>query len=217
MNISKDTELENCAAQKLGLKRGVVKIAPFCDVWKQYFEEEKELLYKLLGTDAVDIQHIGSTAVPGLSAKPIIDIMVGVKALNDGLKHVETLEKQGYEFRGEAGIPGRLFFAKGSPEFRTHHLHMVEYKSDFWINHLLFRDYLIQHSDTAKEYERVKMGLAQKYEFDREAYTEGKSEFIQEVLRRARTEKKTYFFPLNLDMYCATDDDGRSFGRQSSC
>ncbi len=99
----------------IGLECGAVKIMPYNPGWRQCFAKEKELLYVLLSKDAVDIQHIGSTAVPGLSAKPIIDIMVGIKALNAGLADIELLEGQGYEYRGEAGMPGRLFFVKGSP------------------------------------------------------------------------------------------------------
>lgn len=172
----------------IGLQRGAVRVVPYNPIWKQCFEEEKILLDHLLQKDAVNVQHVGSTAVPGLSAKPIIDIMVGVENLTDGLKYVEALEEHRYEFRGDAGIPGRLFFAKGSPEFRTHHLHMVQYRSEFWVNHLLFRDYLITYGDAAKEYERIKTELANQYESDRMAYTDGKSDFIQSILCRAREE-----------------------------
>lgn len=182
----------------IGLQRGAVRVVPYNPIWKQCFEEEKILLEHLLQKDAIDVQHVGSTAVPGLSAKPIIDIMVGVENLNDGLKYVEALEEHGYEFRGDAGIPGRLFFAKGSPEFRTHHLHMVQYHSEFWVNHLLFRDYLITYGDAAKEYERIKTELASQYESDRTAYTDGKSGFIQSILCRARED---FILPMSFDGY----------------
>lgn len=170
----------------IGLAQGVVKIVPYCSSWNDHFRDEKEILCKLLDLHVLDIQHIGSTAVPGLSAKPIIDIMAGVRSLEDGLGCVEVLERQGYAFKGEAGIPGRLFFTKEQHDFRTHHLHMVEYHSEFWCNHLLFRDYLIKHPDTAKLYEQMKWELAQKHPFDREAYTDGKSDFIVEVLKCAK-------------------------------
>lgn len=176
----------------IGLERGKVEIKPYNPMWKHCFEEERNLLKALLEKDAVDIQHIGSTAIPGISAKPIIDIAVGVRELNDGLKHIEALEKHGYEFRGEAGIPGRLFFAKGSPDFRTHHLHMVEYNSEIWANHLLFRDYLKSHNDAVEEYRNLKKELAQKFQFDRVAYTDGKSDFIQGIIGRAKDDFLMY-------------------------
>ncbi|WP_205665661.1 GrpB family protein [Anoxybacter fermentans] len=169
----------------LGLKRGIVKLHPYTNEWKRLYEEEKNLLWSSIGNYVVDIQHIGSTSIPGIEAKPIIDIMVGVRNLEDGEKCVEFLEKLGYEYKGEHGIPGRLFFAKGDSTMRTHHLHMVEWNSDFWRNHLLFRNYLRKHEDVAEEYLKLKRELAEKFAKDRDAYTAGKADFIQRVLKKA--------------------------------
>lgn len=124
-----------------------------------------------------------SAALP--SAKPIIDIAVAVRQIADAESCVIPLESIGYEYRGEQGIPGRHFFAKGEP--RTHHLHLVEADSVFWRSHLLFRDYLRQHADVAAEYETLKRRLAIEYKDNREAYTEGKAAFIENVLRAAGT------------------------------
>jgi GrpB-like predicted nucleotidyltransferase (UPF0157 family) len=132
------------------------------------------------------IEHVGSTAICGLSAKPIIDIAVAVREIAYASKCVTLLEQIGYEYRGEQGITGRHFFAKGDP--RTHHLHMVELSSDFWVGHLLFRNYLRQHRETAEEYERLKRDLAQKHKENREAYTEGKVPFIEGVVKAARSD-----------------------------
>lgn len=152
--------------------------------WPRRYEEEEGRIVAALGELAVGIEHVGSTAVPGLGAKPIIDIMVGVARLEDGERCVGPLERLGYEYRGEAGIPGRLFFGKGRP--RTHHVHVTEHGSDFWERLLLFRDFLRAHSRMAAEYHNLKKELAARYRSDREAYTEAKTHFIRSVEERAR-------------------------------
>ena len=167
----------------LGLPIGTVKLKPHSELWHQLFAEEEIKLCDAIGEHVVAIEHVGSTAICGLSAKPIIDIAVGVQEIADAEKCVIPLESIGYEYRGERGVPGRYYFVKGNP--RTHHLHMVEIKSDFWRNHLLFRDYLRQHPDIAEKYETIKRGLARKYKDDRERYTEGKAAFIESILKVA--------------------------------
>lgn len=167
----------------LGLQKGTVTLAPHTELWHQLFAEEEARLREAIGGRVVAIEHVGSTAVCGLSAKPIIDIAAAVREAADAESCVGPLENLGYEYRGEGGIAGRYYFVKGEP--RTHHLHVVELGSEFWRSHLLFRDYLRQHRETAEEYERLKRGLAEKYGRDRGAYTEGKASFIEEVLRRA--------------------------------
>jgi GrpB-like predicted nucleotidyltransferase (UPF0157 family) len=147
------------------------------------FAEEETQLRHAIGARAVAIEHVGSTAVCGLSAKPIIDIAVAVREIADAAKCVAQLEGIGYKSRGERGIPGRQYFTKGDP--RTHHLHMVESGGDLWRNHLLFRDYLRQRPEVAKEYENLKTELARKHTENREAYTEGKAAFIEGVLKAA--------------------------------
>lgn len=167
----------------LGLQKGIVKLAPHTELWHQLFAEEEARLREAIGEHVVAIEHIGSTAICGLPAKPIIDIAAAVREAVDAQACVRLLENIGYEYRGESGIAGRYYFVKGEP--RTHHLHMVESGSDFWRDHLLFRDYLRRHREVAEKYERLKRDLAIKYEKDRGAYTEGKSRFIEEVLKRA--------------------------------
>ena len=167
----------------LGLLKGTVRLVPHTEVWHQLFVEEAIRLRNAIGEHAVAIEHMGSTAVCGLAAKPILDIGVSLARLSDGVACINTIENIGYEYRGEAGIAGRFYFVKGEP--RTHHLHMVEAGSEFWKRHLLFRDYLLNHSDVAKKYEKLKLELAQKYSHDREAYTLGKSAFIEGVVMAA--------------------------------
>jgi len=117
---------------------------PHTELWHQLFAEEKARLLEGVATYPLAIEHVGSTAVCGLSAKPIIDIAISVRQISDSERCVIPLEGIGYKYRGEQGIPCRDFFAKG--ELRTHHLHIVEAASDFWRNHLLLGDYLRQHS-----------------------------------------------------------------------
>jgi GrpB-like predicted nucleotidyltransferase (UPF0157 family) len=167
----------------LGLQKGKVKIVPHTELWHQLFAEEETRLREAIGEQVVAIEHVGSTAICGLPAKPIIDIAAAVRDAADAERCIRPLEGIGYEYRGNGGIAGRHYFVKGEP--RTHHLHMVQLDSDFWRDHLLFRDYLRMHQEVAEEYERLKTDLAMKYVGNREAYTEGKSRFIEEVLKRA--------------------------------
>ncbi len=115
---------------------------------------------------------------------PIIDIMVGVACLPPDERGTSTLSRFGYESLGEYGIPGRFFFCKGKP--RSFHVHMVKHDSDFYERHILFRDCLRSHPEVARQYETLKRELARRYASDRDAYTEGKTEFVKAVLERAR-------------------------------
>lgn len=156
---------------------------PHTELWHDLFAQEEGRVRLALGEYALAIEHVGSTAICGLSAKPIIDIAVAMQEIADVERCVTALEQIGYEYRGEQGIPGRHFFGKGEP--RTHHLHIVEMDSEFWRNHLLFRDYLGKHREVAAKYEKLKRELAEKYKGNREAYTEGKAAFIEGVLNDA--------------------------------
>ena len=167
----------------LGLPKGIVKLEAHTEIWQQLFVEEATRIREAIGEYVTAIEHVGSTSIDGIAAKPIIDMAIGLKNLADGEKCVVPLENVGYEYRGEYGIAGRFYFVKGEP--RTHHLHMVSADSDFWRSHLLFRDYLRAHSSVAKEYERLKIDLAEKFPDNRDAYLEGKSVFIENVLRVA--------------------------------
>ena len=167
----------------LGLGNDKVSLSPYQNAWSKLFKEEKKRLEEVIGNDVLDIQHIGSTAVPGLSAKPILDIGVAVKSFEAAFALVSSIEELGYTYRGENGIPRRHYFVKGSPDKRTHHLHMFEKTNEEWTTHLLFRDYLRAHPEVAAAYQQLKEDLAAKHPNDRKAYTDGKHEFIQAVLR----------------------------------
>jgi GrpB-like predicted nucleotidyltransferase (UPF0157 family) len=172
-----------------------VRLVDYDSRWLRIFEREKKRILKALGHKVVVVEHVGSTAVVGLGAKPIVDIMVGVRCLSDALECIEPLRKIGYEYvpEHEAVIPDRRFFRKGPENVpnRHFHLHMVEWKGEFWSDHLLFRDYLRAHPSEAGRYYRVKKRLAQKHGLNREAYTEAKSSFTERTLKKARVSSKT--------------------------
>jgi len=157
------------------------------------YEEEKQRILRLIGDVLLEIEHIGSTAVPEVGAKPIIDIMVAVRDLADAEQCIEPLQRIGYEHVPEYNdiIPERRYFHKGPPEGRTHHLHMVELRSDFWEKHILFRDFLRTHPEEAQEYHRLKNEFSAKYGRDRDGYTEAKTSFIESVIAKAQDSNAT--------------------------
>lgn len=167
----------------LGLENDTVRLTPYQPDWERAFLGERAWLHETLGNALLEVQHIGSTAVPGLSAKPILDIGVAVQDFNEAFAIVGPLEALGYTYRGEYGIARRHYFVKGKP--KTHHLHVLEHSSLEWRNHLRFRDYLRRHPNTAAEYAALKQRLAERFPRDREAYTDGKHAFIRAILNRA--------------------------------
>jgi GrpB-like predicted nucleotidyltransferase (UPF0157 family) len=172
----------------VGLENGTVRLTPYTNVWKQLFDEEKSHLQAAVGKYVLDIQHVGSTSIPGMVAKPIIDIAIAVNNFEEACVCLMPVEQLGYEYKGEYGIPRRHFFIKGNP--RTHHIHMNELGSRDWNDQLIFRNYLTQHQEYAKEYAELKMELARQYPADRQAYLERKAPFIGRVLQVARSEAK---------------------------
>jgi GrpB-like predicted nucleotidyltransferase (UPF0157 family) len=175
------------------LVREDVAIVPWDPAWPEAFRREKDYLLSLFPTGTFTrIEHIGSTAVPGLAAKPVIDMLIGVRSLEEAKRTVvPVLERLGYDYlwrptRGDNVGPWYAWFIKRNAEgARTHHLHLVEEHFEHW-ERLLFRDYLIGHPDTAEEYGALKLRIAEKFPNDRVAYTEGKSAFIARVMERAR-------------------------------
>ncbi len=156
--------------------------------WPVRYDAEKTCILEVIGAYIEDIQHVGSTSVPGLGAKPIIDIMIGIHDLSLVEKCVQPLENLGYEYLSEFGIPGRHYFRKPPDTvstLRTHHIHMVERNHREWRKHLLFRDYLRNHPEDARQYYLLKKALADKFGSDREGYTDAKTDFIQAILAKA--------------------------------
>jgi len=175
--------------------REEVTIVPYDPRWPELFRQEKAHLQSCLPHDLIRrIEHFGSTAVPGLAAKPIVDMLVEVTDLGETkARIVPILESQGYDYfwrptHGDDGPPFYAWFIKRNPQTgaRTHHIHMVENTfAEHW-DRLYFRDYLIERPEDAKEYERLKLRLSAELPNDRVAYTRGKTEFIKRVTAQAK-------------------------------
>ena len=162
--------------------------------WPRLFAEERQRLQAAIGEWAVVIEHVGSTSIPGIAAKPIIDIVVAVAELVDELKCITPLVEIGYDCKGEFGIPERVFFRKLTDTplpgqvtngiGRTHQVHMFQRDNIEVERHIAFRDYLRANPDARQAYEDLKRRLAAEHE-DIEAYADAKSEFVESVLRKA--------------------------------
>lgn len=171
--------------------RPPITIAGYDARWPAFYEEERGRILAAVGPWAADIQHVGSTAVPGLGAKPIIDIMIGLRSLEDARPCIPPLETIEYEYvpEYEVEMPYRRYFRRRLPDGHPvlgYHLHMVETTSGFWARHLLFRDYLREHPEVARAYEALKRRLAARYGSDHDGYTEAKTEFIHSIEKQAR-------------------------------
>ena len=169
----------------LGLKRGTVQVVAYRPEWRELFEQERRLLQQHVGHLALDIQHVGSTAVPGLDAKPILDIALAVASASAIPLCVPPLCRLGYIDRGDnGGDGGYLLVKEAAPEVRTHHLHIVTVDDPQWGNYLKFRDALRADETLRAKYAALKKGLQHEFPQDRRAYTAAKHEFIRGILRQ---------------------------------
>lgn len=162
-----------------------VEVVAYDPRWPAQFEEEAQQLRRVFGHDLLSLHHIGSTAVPGLPAKPILDIMPVVR----DIRQVDAIEagmlQLRYKPRGEYGIVGRRYFFKEREGQRTHHVHAFEQDHPAGGEHLLFRDYLRAHPEQAERYAALKIELAKQFPKDSRGYSEGKSAFISKLLQQA--------------------------------
>ncbi len=177
------------------LKKDHVDIVAYNSEWPMIASIEIKKLREILpSSKIIDIQHVGSTAIPGMAAKPIVDIQVAVKSLDEmKVIAIPVLQKLGYEYWYENPDPERMFFVKGMPPFgdkRTHHVHIVEPTSRHWSEKIDFTDYLIAHPEIAKEYQQLKIKLAEQHTYDREEYTNAKGEFVKKILKLAQQNIK---------------------------
>ena len=167
-----------------------VEIAEYDINWDKEYKSEKDKIIESLNDKIINIYHIGSTSIPNLKAKPIIDILLVVENINDLDLYTTEFENLGYEPMGEFGIKGRRYFRKGG-ENRTHQIHAFQYDNLYDIKrHLIFKDYLKAHENIAKEYENLKLKLANKYPNSSELYSDGKDCFVKRVEKEAM---KWYF------------------------
>ena len=167
-----------------------IEIQPYDPGWPELYEGERDRIMAAAEGCIVTIEHVGSTAVPGLGAKPVVDLMGSVRHLDDAIPCVTSLAEIGYVYHPEHEemIPERRFFRKGlfGTSGPIYHLHLTQSDTRFWEDHLLFRDYLRAHDAAAGEYEALKQSLAERHGPDRDAYTMAKTPFIESVVTRAR-------------------------------
>jgi GrpB-like predicted nucleotidyltransferase (UPF0157 family) len=158
--------------------------------WPVLFEREKERLLGAVGGRLLTIEHIGSTSVPGLAAKPVIDLGVCVRSLAEADELLPCIERLGYIYEPalEKLLPERRFFWKGTLQIHTYHLHLAELNNPVIARPIRFRDYLRTHPDAVKEYGELKKGLAKTYRDDMEAYVSGKTTFIEWIMNQAEQE-----------------------------
>lgn len=175
----------------IGLKRNTVALSAYDENWPRAALITVGKLKEIFGASVVDIQHVGSTSIVGISAKPIIDIAVAVRRFEDVWPLIPRLEANGFMHKGVNDDAGQIFFSCGdfSTDMRTHHIHVVFHNSDEWNGYLLFRDFLNANPHRRKEYEALKFSLMKKYPNDRLLYTNSKSDFIQGVIAEARDYK----------------------------
>lgn len=175
----------------IGLKRGTVTLQPHKAEWDIAAQEIINKLKSILKDDMVDAQHIGSTSIKNICAKPIIDIVVGVSSFEKMMRHNEELAANGIVYRRE-DHPGQHLYVCGDADndIQTHFIHVVIWGQKAWNDYINMRDYLNAHEDKAKEYSDLKECLAQAYPEDRQAYTSGKSELIETILQSAEEWRK---------------------------
>jgi GrpB-like predicted nucleotidyltransferase (UPF0157 family) len=163
----------------------LVRIVAYDPAWPEEFEAEKSRLQPILAPWLAGvIHHVGSTGVPGLAAKPVIDILAEVQSLEESKAAIEPLHEQLSYWWAPYQEERMNWFCKPSPEHRTHHLHLVVPGSEAWREELMFRDILRAEPETASAYEELKRRLADEHRHDREAYTVAKTEFIESALAR---------------------------------
>jgi GrpB-like predicted nucleotidyltransferase (UPF0157 family) len=172
----------------IGLKKGQVELCHHNDAWEEKARFIIEKLKDLFGALAIDIQHIGSTSVKHIMAKPIIDIVVGINDF-DGIRRIlPNLQSHGIIHRPNNDLPDYMMLVLGDnkEEIRTHHIHVVQYKGEEWYNQINFRDYLNANPMAAKEYEDLKLQLWKLFKDNRAAYTDGKEQYFKDVFKKAK-------------------------------
>lgn len=160
--------------------RRKVEVVPYSSTWLPAFQKEETTLRTIFGEELLEVHHIGSTSVVGMSAKPVIDLLLVVRSISRIDEWNDSMCGIGYEAKGENGIEGRRYFQKGG-NARSHHVHVFEEGSPAIARHLVFRDFLRVHPARAMEYGALKTRLATQYPYDIEKYIDGKSDIIRRI------------------------------------
>lgn len=162
-----------------------IRVVDYDPAWQQAYREEEERIKAVLQDNCVEIHHIGSTAVPGLAAKPILDILPVVRSLSQVDDAAGAFDAIGYEYLGEFGIPGRRYLRKGGDE-RTHQVHIFAGTDTENIRrHLAFRDYMRTHPEEREAYARLKKALAERFPYDIAGYCDAKEAFVKAAEKKA--------------------------------
>ena len=171
----------------IGLKKDTVVLEPHQEAWDIEGANICRKIKSILGDDVVDVQHVGSTSIRGICAKPIIDVAVAVRSFDNIMKHNALLAENGIVYRKQ-DIPGQHLYRCGDLDHNivTHFIHVVICDSDAWHNYINFRDYLNTHPDDAQAYETLKKELCSKYPEDRDSYIVGKAKLVTELLAKAK-------------------------------
>ena len=174
----------------IGLAKGKVNVVSYDIKWEKHFNKEREEVLDFLKSNNInaDIEHVGSTAVPGMAAKPIVDIAIGLRKRSDMGRALKILKDAGRDYVKAANQPGMLFLAKGSP--RKFHYHLVVFGTPAWTKLIIFRDFLRRHQGIAAEYGNLKMQLAKAYPESRLDYMKHKRLMLLAILNRAYWETK---------------------------
>ena len=163
-----------------------IEVVPYDPGWVSEFENEGKRILQALGETVARLHHIGSTAIPGISTKPIIDFLLEVYDIVELDEKSSALEGLGHEAKGEFGIPGRRYYRKNDTSgVRSHQIHAFGVESPEIEGHLVFRDYMSNHADEARAYGELKQSLAMQHPHDIQAYMDGKDAFIKEHLAKA--------------------------------
>ncbi len=173
------------SGRELARKNGVV-LVDYDPAWPALYAETAAHIQEACGKLVIEIEHVGSTSIPGIKAKPYLDIMPGFSTFDDGFKVVPAMESMGYESRGEYGIPGRHYFSKwteADDRVWKHNVHGYAVGHVEWVRHLIFRDALRAESALRNEYEALKLELAVRFRDDVDPYSDAKSEFVDRVIR----------------------------------
>lgn len=174
-----------------GLEKNEVALYMVNEIcWSSLYEEEKKNLEAVLEGKYIKIEHVGSTAIKKMICKPIIDIAIGIDDKQNTDEIIEQMKLAGYAYLPENGGEGRIIFIKTNGSKRTHHIHIEEYGSCNWENHIVFRNYMNKHFGARIEYARIKKELMKTFSNNREKYTNGKAAFIEQILLTAQKEQE---------------------------
>ncbi|RII35495.1 GrpB family protein [Clostridium chromiireducens] len=163
-------------------------IVPYDDMWPDIYIKERNILLNIFGNLIIDVQHFGSTSIKGLSAKPIIDIIIVANDISQIDEYNQVMEDYGYSVRGENGIEGRRYFVKLSPDNsrnHTHHIHIYQKGNQHIFDELMFRDYLRIDNEAFKEYERIKIEASLKFRYSPREYVNAKDDCIMSIMDKA--------------------------------